>query len=101
MKRIRPVGMLLAHEESGAGGSGGVFDVTDDNTWEASDEPPLNRDGVTHERARQLILEQAHRLLPPAEANALADHLLICDPCYRFAQDAAARERRRTSGELK
>ncbi len=101
MKRVRPVDMLVVHEETGASGGGDAFDMIEDNTWEAGDEPLSNGDGVTHERARQLILEQAHRLLPPAEANALADHLLVCDPCYRFAQDAAARERRRASGELK
>lgn len=48
---------------------------------------------IDHERARQLILDQAHRLLPPDEANALADHLLTCDRCFRFAQDVAHQER--------
>jgi hypothetical protein len=101
MKRIRPVDMLVAHEDAGAGGEGDVFEVMEESIWEPNDEPAPNGGGVTHERARQLILEQAHRLLPPAEANALADHLVVCDPCYRFAQDAAAKERRRASGELK
>jgi hypothetical protein len=101
MKRTRPVDMLVVHEETGAGGGGDVFDVMDDQAWEADDDPLYNDDGVTHERARQLILEQTQRLLPAAEANALADHLLTCDPCYRFAQDTAAKERRRASGELK
>ncbi|HUY76638.1 MAG TPA: hypothetical protein VMV29_07685 [Ktedonobacterales bacterium] len=48
---------------------------------------------LTHERARELIVAQTTQLLPPAEANALADHLLICDACYRFAQDVAAQRR--------
>lgn len=48
---------------------------------------------LTHERARELIVAQTTQLLPPAEANALADHLLICDDCYRFAQDVAAQRR--------
>lgn len=56
---------------------------------------------IDHERARRLIREQTQRLLPPADANALADHLLVCDSCYKFAQDEAARERKRNSGELK
>lgn len=52
---------------------------------------------VDHEYARLLIEEQTRRQLPPAEANALADHLLICDRCFRYAQDVAARERQRAS----
>ena len=48
---------------------------------------------IDHERARQLVLDQANRLLPPDEANALADHLLACDKCFRFAQDVAHQER--------
>ncbi len=49
---------------------------------------------MTHERARELLLRQSGELLPAAEANALADHLLTCDACYRFAQDVAARQHR-------
>lgn len=52
---------------------------------------------LTHERARDLITAQTVGLLPPAEANALADHLLICDACYRFAQDVAAQRRNTVS----
>lgn len=48
---------------------------------------------LDHERAQQLIVEQAHTLLPPSVANALADHLLTCDRCFRFAQDVAHQER--------
>jgi hypothetical protein len=48
---------------------------------------------LTHERAQQLIVEQAQSLLPPTVANALADHLLTCDRCFRFAQDVAHQER--------
>ncbi len=48
---------------------------------------------LTHERARELIVVQTTGLLPPADANALADHLLTCDDCYRFAQDVAAQRR--------
>lgn len=62
---------------------------------------PYEGGDIDHERARRLIREQTQRLLPPAEANALADHLLSCDSCYKFAQDEAARERKRSSGELK
>lgn len=48
---------------------------------------------LDHERAQQLIIEQAQTLLPPNIANALADHLLTCDRCFRFAQDIAHQER--------
>lgn len=48
---------------------------------------------LDHERAQQLIMEQAQALLPPNVANALADHLLTCDRCFRFAQDMAHQER--------
>ena len=52
---------------------------------------------LTHERARDLISAQTVGLLPAAEANALADHLLVCDACYRFAQDVAAQRRNTVS----
>ena|SRR5215469_1746973 len=48
---------------------------------------------IGHDRARELINEQTRRLLPPQEANALADHLLVCDRCFRYAQDIAHQER--------
>lgn len=48
---------------------------------------------IDHARARELIVEQTQRLLPASEANALADHLLECDRCFRFAQDVAHQER--------
>jgi hypothetical protein len=63
-------------------------------------ETPDQDGDIDHERARRLIREQTHRLLPPADANALADHLLTCDACYKFAQDLAAKERKRQSGDL-
>ncbi len=50
--------------------------------------PPLD-----HDRARRLLVAQRSALLPAADANALSAHLLTCDPCYRFAQDLAARSR--------
>src|SRR5215472_5411508 len=48
---------------------------------------------IDHDRAHELINEQTRRLLPPQEANALADHLLVCDRCFRYAQDIAHQER--------
>lgn len=63
-------------------------------------ETPDQGGDIDHERARRLIREQTQRLLPPADANALADHLLTCDACYKFAQDLAAKERKRHSGDL-
>ncbi|MEO7002254.1 MAG: hypothetical protein ABI068_10525, partial [Ktedonobacterales bacterium] len=47
---------------------------------------------LTHERAHSLLLKQRETLLPPADANALAEHLLDCDSCYRYAQDVAAQQ---------
>gem|GEM_PF-3900144 len=48
---------------------------------------------LSHEHARELIREQTHTLLPPDEANALADHLVECDSCFKYAQDIAHEER--------
>lgn len=56
-------------------------------------QPELPASAIDHERARELIQEQTRRLLPPQEANALADHLLVCDRCFRYAQDVAHQER--------
>jgi hypothetical protein len=56
-------------------------------------QPELPASTIDHERARELIQEQTRRLLPPQEANALADHLLVCDRCFRYAQDVAHQER--------
>jgi hypothetical protein len=53
----------------------------------------LPSSAIDHERAHELIQEQTRRLLPPQEANALADHLLVCDRCFRYAQDVAHQER--------
>ncbi len=62
----------------------------EDTFTDVPDEP---NHAIDHERARALILEQTRRLLPPPDANALADHLIACDRCFRFAQDVAAQER--------
>ena len=56
-------------------------------------EMPAGPMTIDHARARELILEQTQRLLPASEANALADHLLECDRCFRYAQDVAHQER--------
>lgn len=91
MKRMKPTYSSLEGVPWTSASSaliGGVDDAPD-------------RDMVDHDRARQLILEQTERLLPANEANLLSDHLLVCDRCYRFAQEVAARERKRTSGEFK
>ena len=63
-------------------------DEQDDQTVRSSPTPAID-----HDLARRLILEQTEHLLPPVEANALADHLLECDRCFRFAQDVAHHER--------
>ena len=64
-------------------------------------EPPTGGGDIDHQRARWLIRQQTQRLLPASDANALADHLLACDTCYKYAQDLAAQERKRNSGDLK
>lgn len=95
MKRDPLSDMLLLFESPSS--SGGKprdeqerdFDLLRD---EEDGEAQLARE-ISHERARQLILDQSQRLLPPDEANALADHLLTCDKCFRFAQDIAHQER--------
>jgi len=95
MKRDRSVESGLAYETPPA--------LLSDSLAGAANEdvPPDAVTSIGHARARELILEQARRLLPPSEANALAGHLVECDRCFRFAQDAAELERRRHSGELK
>ena len=95
MKRDKPYDSLLAWDERSADGNPGTGN-TPGNTPDQ-----FRPDDIDHERARKLILEQSERLLPAPDANALADHLLVCDRCYRFAQEVAARERQRNSGELK
>jgi hypothetical protein len=76
------------------------FEDDEETLGETSQEPSgettsreLPASTIDHERARELIQEQTRRLLPPQEANALADHLLICDRCFRYAQDVAHQER--------
>jgi len=68
-----------------------VFENTPDlSTTQSASEPPQEEDTLTHARARALLLRQCDVRLPPASANALAEHLLDCDSCYRYAQDVAA-----------
>lgn len=73
---------------------GDAYDEQPKRAEEVSEsvEPP-SESTLDHERAQQLIIEQARTLLPPSVANALADHLLTCDRCFRFAQDVAHQER--------
>lgn len=96
MKRDRSVDSGLAYETPPPALLSDAFAGEGDD-----DAPPDAITGIGHDRARELILEQARRLLPPSEANALADHLVECDRCFRFAQDVAELERKRHSGELK
>jgi len=91
MKRDKPYRSLLAQDAYLAGASTLAESMTD----------RFATDEIDHERARQLILEQNEHLLAAPDANALAEHLLVCDRCYRFAQEVAARERRRMSSEVK
>ena len=96
MKRERALDSGLAYETLPPALLADAFaDTTDGHA------PPDSSTGIGHDRARELILEQSRRLLPPSEANALADHLVACDRCFRFAQDVAELERKRHSGELK
>jgi hypothetical protein len=96
MKRERITRSSILHEEALVGALAeappGVPQFTDAYPQPTPEAPG---DPIDHTRAQQLILEQTQRLLPPADANALADHLLACDRCYRFAQDVASRERQR------
>jgi hypothetical protein len=76
------------------------FDEDQETVGKTSEEPTgesarqeVTTSTIDHERARELIQEQTRRLLPPQEANALADHLLVCDRCFRYAQDVAHQER--------
>jgi hypothetical protein len=101
MKRTKSWGPLATDIAALGGAILDPIDGRDEEEWETELEPAPQSGDISHERARQLILEQTERLLPPADANALADHLFSCDPCYRFAQDVADRERKRNSGELR
>lgn len=95
MKRDPLSDMLLLYGDSRTGGGSlqykreGDFDLSQDE--EGEEARPVKE--IDHDLARQLILDQSHRLLPADEANALADHLLVCDKCFRFAQDIAHQER--------
>ena len=104
MKRGKPADVLaerdlVRQKQSTWTVEGGGFPEEDDSAEDL--EPSIESGDIDHERARRLIREQTRRLLPAAHANALADHLLTCDSCYRYAQDEAARERKRNSGDLK
>lgn len=88
--------------ESPLSGRGGTGPLPGNRAKDGNDQDqPQHIDGnIDHEYARHLLDEQVHRLLPPAEANALADHLLTCDKCFRYAQDVAAHERERDRDHL-
>jgi hypothetical protein len=80
------------------GQQNGVHDPEDDaDMGDGYDQASYNSRGqspvFSHEHARELIREQIHTLLPADEANALADHLLECDTCFKYAQDIAHEER--------
>ena len=104
MKRGKPADVLADNDSinqrcSALSVEGGQYPGED---GDANDlEPPIGDGEIEHERARWLIRQQTQRLLPASDANALADHLLACDSCYRYAQDLAALERKRNSGDLK
>lgn len=91
MKRDESADVLVAHGNPGRM----AFErrVEPAGPYEGGDEVEGGPLAIGHARARALILEQTQHLLPPAEANALADHLLACDRCFRFAQDVAHQER--------
>lgn len=96
MRREKSAHLLLEQDLQGYSEESGYHaDEMDDVSV------PSTGGAIDHERARQLLLQQTRELLPPSEANALADHLLECDSCFRYAQEVADRERKRTSGELK
>ncbi|GEM_PF-2225829 len=86
---LRAGSMMARSFEDNAG-------LDEHHTQESMPEPAqseLPAATISHSRARELIQEQTRRLLPPQEANALADHLLVCDRCFRYAQDIAHQER--------
>lgn len=91
MKRDDFADVLVAHEDP----HHTTFEqhLNSDEAEDAGGELPAGPTIIDHARARELILEQTQRLLPATEANALADHLLECDRCFRFAQDVAHQER--------
>ena len=60
--------------------------ASEETTGEES-EGQLPETMISHERARELVVEQTRRLLPPQDANSLADR------CFRYAQDVAHQER--------
>ena len=89
MKRDDSAEVLVARESS----QRTAFERHIDAEEAGDGETATVRGTIDHARARELILEQTHRLLPASEANALADHLLECDRCFRYAQDVAHQER--------
>ena len=89
MKRDEFAEVLVAHEDPRRS----AFEQNLDSEGAGDGEKPAGPATIDHARARELILEQTQRLLPPSEANALADHLLACDRCFRYAQDVAHQER--------
>ncbi|HLZ24442.1 MAG TPA: hypothetical protein VKQ30_20195, partial [Ktedonobacterales bacterium] len=90
MKRDDFADVLVAHDDPQHTAFERQTEPERQNANEATTTGPLI---IDHARARELILEQNQRLLPASEANALADHLLECDRCFRYAQDVAHEER--------
>lgn len=68
-----------------------LFALTTDPSAASSTQSAAQDTSLTHARACALLLKQQDSLLPPADANALAAHLLDCDACYRYAQEIAVR----------
>ena len=91
MKRDELADVLVAHEDPRRSAFEQHLDSEPPSVGE--EEMPVGPITIDHARARELILEQKQRLLPASEANALADHLLECDRCFRYAQDVAHQER--------
>ena len=95
----RNIGVTTPLDSFMMGPTRDAISCMDDNILSSppAGEDPRSIQDMTHERARDLIQRQQDTLLPPSEANALANHLLDCDACYRFAQDLAA-QRHATKG---
>ncbi|MGH2514597.1 MAG: hypothetical protein ACRDHP_02995 [Ktedonobacterales bacterium] len=91
MKRDEWADVLVAHEDPRRTAFERHMESEGSSAGES--EAPAGPATIDHARARELILEQSQRLLPASEANALADHLLVCDRCFRYAQDVAHQER--------
>lgn len=86
--------------------AGQPFSASDMAAWNGRDDEDDGDDpdtdtsapehvAITHERAAALLRDGAPERLSPADANALAAHLMTCDACFRLAQDEAAARRSR------